>query len=124
MSRRKHRTHKPKQRKRYLSFLTDKDGMGQRDFLLLVSIGSYYGSTVLAQVASLFNVEVTQVFLDLITMQQPLAMVVVGGVMGAQAVETIGGKFADNRPQQPQPVAPPPDVLDERTDEFKEENTI
>lgn len=94
---------KIKKRRKWLSFLTDRDGMGQRDFLLLVSIGSYYGATLLAQGVSLFGVEVSDTYTSLIKSQEPLAMVVVAGVMGAQAVESIGGKMAENKKEKERP---------------------
>jgi hypothetical protein len=86
----------------YQTFLTDKDGLSAKDYLLIISTSIFFLFISIGLVLVLFQKEINEMYLHLLDMVVPVVMTVVGGVMGVQAVETFS-----NRQKEEPPPAPP-----------------
>lgn len=83
--------------RKYKTFLTDKDGLSAKDYLLLISTTIFFLFVSIGLILILLQQEVGAMYLDLLDMVSPVVMTVVGGVMGVQAVETFTNSRRQNR---------------------------
>lgn len=74
--------------KGFVHFLNDKDGMSDKDYLLLISTGVFFIFLAVGLVGILFGIPIGDEYLKLLELAVPVVMSVVGGVVGGQAIET------------------------------------
>jgi hypothetical protein len=74
--------------KGFVHFLNDKDGVSEKDYLLLISTGVFFLFMSVGLIAILIGVPLGEDYIKLLDLAVPAVMTVVGGVMGTKAVET------------------------------------
>lgn len=74
---------------KWTTFITDKDGMTARDFLVFISIGVYFFFLSAGLTVYLFGRELDAMYLGILDSAMPVVITVVGGVMAVQGVESF-----------------------------------
>lgn len=74
---------------KYITFLTDDDGLTGKDYLLVISTGIFFLFVAVGLIAVILGHTFDGMYLELLEMTVPVVMTVVGGVMGVQAVESF-----------------------------------
>lgn len=69
------------------SFLTDKDGVSERDYLLLASTTVFFLFVAVGLVLVLMGRTLDAMYVTLLEMVAPVLMTITGGVFGVRAVQ-------------------------------------
>lgn len=69
------------------NFLNDKDGVSEKDYLLVVSTTVFFLFVVLGLILVLLGKKIDSQYIDLLEMACPVLMTVAGGVFGVRAVQ-------------------------------------
>lgn len=95
---------------RWTTFITDKDGMTARDFLVFISIGVYFFFLSAGLTVYLFGRELDAMYLGILDSAMPVVITVVGGVMAVQGVESFKRPakqiktVEETEPTEPEPM--------------------
>ncbi|MFF2532759.1 hypothetical protein ACFVS2_28260 [Brevibacillus sp. NPDC058079] len=69
------------------NFLNDKDGVSEKDYLLVVSTTVFFLFVVLGLILTLLGKKIDPQYIALLDMAGPVLMTVAGGVFGVRAVQ-------------------------------------
>ncbi|OUQ86274.1 hypothetical protein B5G50_22115 [Brevibacillus brevis] len=69
------------------TFLNDRDGVSEKDYLLLIASTVFFLFVAIGLILSLLGKPVSSVYLALLDMMAPVLMTVAGGVFGVRAVQ-------------------------------------
>ena len=69
------------------TFLNDKDGVSEKDYLLLVSTTVFFVFVVIGLVLVLMGRPIDAMYITLLDMVAPVLMTITGGVYGVRAVQ-------------------------------------
>jgi len=86
-------------KKRFKTFLTDGNGVSERDFLIIISAGIFFLFVAIGLIMVLFNQQIDSMYLSLLDMVAPVVMTITGGLFGVSIAETIA-----NRPNKQQDI--------------------
>lgn len=79
---------------KHKSFITD-GFVSERDFLIVISIGTFFLFVAVALIMILFQREINPMYLELLDMVSPVVMVVVGSLFSVNFAEIVA-----NRPKR------------------------
>jgi len=86
---------RPKKKRKiieYETFINDKDGISAKDYLLIISTAVFFGFVIIGLILALGNVSISDNYMELLNLTAEPLMVIVGGIMGVQAVEVFANR--------------------------------
>lgn len=82
--------------KGFLTFLKDKDGVSERDYLLLVTSSVFFGGIAIGLIVTIvgmfFGFELPDVYIELIKTMDIVVTTIVGGIFAVKATQTYMDK--------------------------------
>ncbi|QHZ58582.1 hypothetical protein M655_024735 [Brevibacillus sp. NSP2.1] len=82
------------------TFLNDKDGVSEKDYLLLVSTTVFFLFVAIGLVLVLMGRPVDGMYVTLLDMVAPVLMTITGGVFGVRAVQEFRKKKSDTAEEE------------------------
>lgn len=84
---------------KFKTFLTDGNGVSERDFLIIISAGIFFLFVAIGLIMVLLDRHIDTMYLSLLDMVAPVVMTITGGLFGVSIAETIA-----NRPNRQQDI--------------------
>ncbi|MFS1518480.1 hypothetical protein V1503_18765 [Bacillus sp. SCS-151] len=79
----------PPRKYRYRTFVSDKDGLSQKDFLLIISVGVFFLFVSVGLFMILVNKRLDEMYLELLDIVTPVVIGVTTGIFGVQITQEI-----------------------------------
>lgn len=86
----------------FKNFLNDRDGLSDKDYLLIISTTVFFLFVVVGLVLVLVNHKIDEMYLSLLDMVSPVVMTIVGGVFGYKSVEKFSDSYKERKHKKEQ----------------------
>ncbi|WNF07494.1 hypothetical protein [Brevibacillus borstelensis] len=82
------------------TFLNDRDGVSERDYLLLAATTVFFVFVVIGLILVLLGRPIDAMYIALLDMVAPVLMTITGGVFGVRAVQEFRKKKSDTAEEE------------------------